>query len=150
MSLKLLYNLLSLRGISFKEHVGHTSLPLFKDDVLELLYVPAHRGENLEAVSQHTHFVEVPDLDLAQLCIARARRVDPVELVDYSFIVEFLDHSHSFLADGTLGLCCACTAVMSAVDSWMRRNRVVPVMGLLHCGLSFEHICTDPEVRASL
>ena len=92
----------------------------------------------------------MPDLDLAQLCVACTCGVDPVELVDHSFIVKLLDYTDSFLADSTFGLCCACTTMMSAVNSWMRRDRVVPVMSLLHCRLSFKDICAHPEVRASL
>jgi len=92
----------------------------------------------------------MPYLDLAQLCVASTCSVDPVELVDHSFIVKLLDYTDSFLTDSAFGLCCARTTMMSAVNSWMRRDRVVPVMSLLHCWLPLKDICAHPEVRASL
>ena len=144
----MLLDALCFGGIALKEHVGNTGLSLFEDDVLKLLYVPASRGEDLEAVSEDANLVEMANLNLAQSRVVDAGSVDPVELVDDAFSIELLDHADSFLADSRLSLLSARTAVVCAVDAWVGSDRMVEVVRCLDSWLSVVHISANPEVRA--
>ena len=53
-----------LGEVSSKEHIGDASLALLEHNVFELLNVPAHSGEDLEAVSEHANLVQVTHLNL--------------------------------------------------------------------------------------
>ena len=139
----------SKTGISLEEHVGDASLTLLENNVLQLLHVPVDRGEDLEAVSEHTDLVEVSHLNLAQHSVGDDRCVDPVELVDNTLLIEFFDDADGFLADGGLSLLCAGTAVMSSVDAGMLRNGMGEV-NFLRGGLAKVDVCADPELWARL
>ena len=100
-------------------------------------------------MGEHTDFVEVSHLNLAHDRVGNDRCVDPVELVDLTFLVEFFDDADGFLTNGGLSLLSASTAVMSTVDARMLRDRMGEV-SFLHGGLAKVDVSADPELWAGL
>ena len=95
------------------------------------MHVPTDRSEDLEAVREDTNLVEVSHLNLAETCV-RTGSVHPVELVNDAFIIELLDDSDGLLADGRFSLLRAGSAVMGAIDAWVLRDFMLPVICGLH------------------
>ena len=147
---QLFFNLLCLGSVALEENIGHACLSLFEDNVLQLLYVPAGCCEDLEAVGQHANFVQVSHLNLTHGCIVGHSSVHPVELVNLTFYIEFLDDSDGLLTYCGFSLLSARTAVVSTVDARMLSDRVSEVVSLLHRWLAKVDICANPEVRARL
>lgn len=88
-------------------------------------------------------------LDLAKSCISDASSVDPVEFIDDTFLVEFLDNTDSLLADSGLSLLGACTAMVCAVDSSVLGDWVSE-LSCLDSGLAIVDVGANPEVGARL
>ena len=78
----MVFDFLGTSSIALEEHIGHASLALFEDNVLELLYIPACSREDLEAVGQDSDLVKVTHLHFAHLSVSNHGGVDPVVLVD--------------------------------------------------------------------
>ncbi len=105
-------------------------MPLLEDNVLKLLHVPASLSKDTKGMSENSNLVQVSHLDLAESGITDIGRVDPVKFVNNAFTVEFLDHAHSFLTDSRFSLLGAGTAMVCAVDSWVRCDRVLELARL--------------------
>ena len=56
--------MVNLGEVSREEDIGDASLTLLEHNILELLHIPANRGEDLEAVGEHTNLVQVTHLNL--------------------------------------------------------------------------------------
>lgn len=123
---------------------------MLEDDVLELLDVPAHICEDLEAVGEDANFVEVANLNLVHGRVAGARSVHPVELITDALVVELFDDTHGFHTDGALSLLCAGAAVVRTVHTRVCSESMLPVMLLFDSWLAGVDIRAHPEVRASL
>ena len=146
----MLADLLCLFDVALKKYIGYASLSLLEYNVLQLLYVPTGSREDLEAVRKHADFIQVPDLNLVQRSIIDRGSVHPVELVDLTFLVEFLDNSDCFLTYGGLGLLSAGSAVVGSVDAGVSSNWMVEVVSLFDSWLAQVDVGADPEVGAGL
>lgn len=124
-------------------------MSLLEHNVFELLDVPAGSCKDLEAVSENSDLVEMSYLDFAQLGVSDNGGIDPVELVDDTFVVKLLDHADGLLTNGSFSLLSACTAVMSAIDSSVLCDGVHELASL-SSGLTIVDIGANPEVRARL
>lgn len=99
-------------------------------------------------MGEHTDFVKVPDLNLAHYGVGHNRWVDPVKLVDDTFVIEFLDDADGFFTDGSFSLLGACTTVMGPVDTRMSSNRMIEAVLCLLSWLTDKYVCANPKIGA--